>query len=482
MKLNYILFLLCLSPIFGLAQDSDSDGIDDVDEATYGTDINLPDSDFDGLLDGEEVFGAYGYVTDPTNPDSDFDGLNDGNEAFGNFGYVTDPTNPDSDADGLSDGDEAFGNFGYATDPTNPDSDFDNLMDGDEIFVYGTDPTNPDSDFDGLLDGEEVFNYLTDPNNPDSDFDGLSDFEEVITYMTNPNNQDTDNGGISDGDEVLIAFDPLDNTDDASAPIVKVTPRAFLQGATLNPNAGEETLMRDDLRVAGIIPTVTPFIDGLTTQSTVFNTTGTNAIVDWVFVELRDSVDNTVIIDSQSALLQRDGDIVGVDGVSPLIFLQMPGNYYFVIKHRNHLGIMTANTVALTYAVVSIDFTDANNQITYGTDAQTTFGMPSDLVGMWSGDVNNDGRLNYIGANSESPFISGQVFNDPDNSLFGGPPVGSYKSEGYFDTDVDMNGETIYIGANSDIPFISSNIFNNPSNSLFGGPPISTYEFLEQLP
>ena len=123
-----------------------------------------------------------------------------------------------------------------------------------------------------------------------------------------------------------------------------------------------------------------------------------------------------------------------------------------------------------------------NNQITYGTDAQTTFGVPNGVVAMWAGDANGDGRLNYSGALSDVPSIRGQVFNDPDNSVFGGPPVASYQSEGYNGTDVNMNGFTVYSGATSDVLHVRNNIFNNPSNSVFGGPPTSTYVFIQQLP
>jgi hypothetical protein len=41
-------------------KDSDSDGLTDVEEASiYGTDPNLPDTDLDGFLDGNEVFHRY---------------------------------------------------------------------------------------------------------------------------------------------------------------------------------------------------------------------------------------------------------------------------------------------------------------------------------------------------------------------------------------------------------------------------------------
>ncbi|WP_299886419.1 M4 family metallopeptidase [uncultured Lacinutrix sp.] len=269
----------------------------------------------------------------------------------------------------------------------------------------------------------------------------------------------------------------------------KLEAKAYLQGAALNPNTGEETLMRDDLRVTGLITTTSPYTDAATCASTVFNTGGTagtgiidDDIVDWVWVELRDQTDNTLIVTSQSALLQRDGDIVDVDGISSLTFSLSSGDYYIVIKHRNHLSIMSKNIISLSTTSTIIDFTDANNQITYGTDAQTTYGMLSGIVAMWAGDANGDGQLNYSGALSDVPGIRSQVFNDPNNSVFGGPPVASYQSVGYNTTDIDMDGLTVYSGGTSDVLHIRNNIFNNPSNSVFGGPPTATYLFIQQLP
>jgi hypothetical protein len=271
-------------------------------------------------------------------------------------------------------------------------------------------------------------------------------------------------------------------TDGGLGCTVSLSPKVYLQGAALNPNTGEETLMRDDLRVAGLIPTTSPYTGGLSCNASVFNVTGADAIVDWIWIELRDATNNVTVIDSQSALLQRDGDVVDVDGVSPLAFSQDASDYYVVIKHRNHLGIMTANTITLSEASTAVDFTDANNEITYGTDAQTTFGMPSGVVSMWAGDANGDGQLNYLGAASDIPSIRSQVFNDPENSVFGGPAVGNYGSIGYYATDSNMDGLTYYSGAASDVLYIRNNIFNNPSNSVFGGPPVATYVFIQQLP
>ena len=83
------------------------------------------------------------------------------------------PMNPDSDGDGLLDGEEVA----QGANPLNPDSDGDGLSDGEEL-TQGADPTNPDSDGDGLLDGEEV-ELGTDPTLTDSDKDGASDKAEI---------------------------------------------------------------------------------------------------------------------------------------------------------------------------------------------------------------------------------------------------------------------------------------------------------------
>ena len=52
-------------------------------------------------------------------------------------GLGLDPSNPDTDSDGVADGDEP--NI-YGTDPLNPDTDGDGASDGEELFGIYTDP------------------------------------------------------------------------------------------------------------------------------------------------------------------------------------------------------------------------------------------------------------------------------------------------------------------------------------------------------
>lgn len=178
--------------ILGTA-DYDKDGLSNSKEKEIGTDPRNPDTDGDGLNDGEEF---HSYKTDPLNPDTDGDGLKDGDEVYE---YKTKPLVADSDGDGLNDGDEV--NI-YKTNPLKPDTDDDGLFDGEEIKTYKTKPLKKDSDGDGLSDGDEVYKYKTNPLNEDSDRDGLNDGDEINKHKTDPLKEDTDGDGLNDGDEV----------------------------------------------------------------------------------------------------------------------------------------------------------------------------------------------------------------------------------------------------------------------------------------
>src|SRR5690606_14875273 len=97
--------------------------------------------------------------------------------------------------------------------------------------------------------------------------------------------------------------------------------------------------------------------------------TGDDAIVDWVVVELRSATMPAQIVEAQCALLQRDGDVVAADGSSVLHFSAPEGDYHIAVRHRNHLGCMTATTRSLTTAATMVDF-GLSATATYGTDAR----------------------------------------------------------------------------------------------------------------
>jgi len=210
------------------SSDKDGDGLTKSQEKEIGTDPNNPDSDGDGLNDGEEFKT---YFTNPLNPDSDGDGLKDGQEVRN---YKTDPNKADTDGDELADGDEINT---YKTDPLIKDTDQDKLSDGEEVLRVKTDPLNPDTDSDTLTDGDEVNLYKTDPLNPDTDGDGLKDGEEVNMYRTDPLNPDTDGGTVSDFIEVNRGTNPLNPDDD----VVKIDAPIVLEGITFETGKSDIT-------------------------------------------------------------------------------------------------------------------------------------------------------------------------------------------------------------------------------------------------
>jgi hypothetical protein len=156
--------------------DPDHDGLTNQQEYEHHTDPKNPDTDGDGLPDGWEVK----YNLDPNDPtgengangDPDDDGLTNKEE----YDNGTNPRKPDTDGDGLPDGDEVHT---WHTDPINWDTDGDGLPDGWETQCGKLNPTDPsdadrDADNDGLTNRQE---YLlgADPCNPDTDGDGCPD-------------------------------------------------------------------------------------------------------------------------------------------------------------------------------------------------------------------------------------------------------------------------------------------------------------------
>ncbi|MEM6686447.1 MAG: BspA family leucine-rich repeat surface protein, partial [Bacteroidota bacterium] len=301
--------------------------------------------------------------------------------------------------------------------------------------------------------------------------DGIDDIPQNLIFGGGKNQYCT-----SEADQLnLINTHGWSISDDGQASDcgILIAPKVYLQGATLNPNTGEETLMRDDLRVNGLLSTTSPYADSATCEATVFDTTGADAIVDWIWIELRDATDNTSAFASQSALLQRDGDVVSVDGSTAVEFNVESRNYYVVIKHRNHLGIMSASSIALSATETIVDFRDGST-VTFGSNAQTSFGMPSGVVGMGAGNVNDDTLVQYSGTSPDTPNILSLVLNDPGNFL----NFPTFAVSGYDNNDVNMDGSTQYSGTNPDSPVILQNVLAHPGNFLN----FSTYQIIEQLP
>jgi len=266
--------------------------------------------------------------------------------------------------------------------------------------------------------------------------------------------------------------------------VVIVHSRVFLQGA-YNSNTG---MMRDDLRALGLIPLQEPYSNynpiagvfrfnhvgsggGETINPSILTVNGPDAIVDWVFLELRSGMDNEEVVSTRAALLQRDGDIVDVDGVSPVTFNAPADDYYLAIRHRNHLSVMSANSFSLSLLVTMADFTDANTPM-WGTEPMNILSNGQQVL--WGGDANGSGMLAFQGGNNDPDAIFFEVLLDPANTSFNQ----NFTVNGYNSGDTNMDGSTIYQGTSNDVDnMIFFNVIAHPSSNF-----VINFVIFEQLP
>jgi hypothetical protein len=161
-----------------------------------------------------------------------------------------------------------------------------------------------------------------------------------------------------------------------------------------------------------------------------FFSTHTN-IVDWVLVQFRkpdsglptDALAATEI-GTKAAFLLQDGTVVDLDGVTPLSFdIRKQGAGFFVLRHRNHIAVMSnalPSNVSGTYAN---DFRVNTNVYVNGslTNAPMTLMPSSAQFGLWAGNANGD-----QGVNGSDLFVVRQRAN--------------LSSTGYEFADVNLDG------------------------------------------
>lgn len=246
---------------------------------------------------------------------------------------------------------------------------------------------------------------------------------------------------------------------------VSVSVRAFLQG----PYDNITQTMSDALRAASLLPAIEPYSasgydhvaggGGGSVLPAVLAIMGSNAIVDHVVVELRDAATPATVLATQSALIQRDGDVVAMDGISPVTLFIAPGNYHVALRHRNHLGVMTSASLPLSSAAAIVDFTLDGTPM-FGTNAQAQIGS---RMALWPGDATGNGIVQYVGnGNDRDPILTAIGGSTPTNTV----------SNVYSPLDVNLDGVIKYVGANNDRDIILT--------TVGGSTPTSTR--VQQLP
>jgi hypothetical protein len=171
---------------------------------------------------------------------------------------------------------------------------------------------------------------------------------------------------------------------------LKIAVKAFLEG----PYSTSTHEMSTALNTADAIPNAAPYDN---------KSVGTDPadipadVVDWIKIGLR-STTTGATVNFTSAFLHKSGDIVADDGTTTEFTLPSPegaGDYYLVLEHRNHLGVMSSALHSLNSTSSSqYDFSSALAQ-NYSSGAKE---LESGVYGLYSGDANSDGYVNATDA------------------------------------------------------------------------------------
>ncbi|MES2777755.1 MAG: Ig-like domain-containing protein [Bacteroidota bacterium] len=296
--------------------------------------------------------------------------------------------------------------------------------------------------------------------------------------------------------------------------------KVLLQGAVRGNESGLETTMRDNLRsstysaVTGMryIPDSDPYTNdlsfsGLFTKvgdgtnpayQTVINpaemfadrsATATSA-VDWIFVELRSKADSTVVLGTRSVLVQQDGTVADIDGSSCISFPSLLADNYFVaVRHRNHLGVMSATALPVSSFNCStvVDFTTMTDAGVWHNPATPQYdGLEMALVtntatnttlkALWAGNANTDNKVKYQGGANDRTLIQSDVVNYPTNTTLN---VNYDLGYGYHRGDINMDSKVKYQGGGNDRTLLQSLVLGYLLNTTIN---VNYDLFLEQLP
>lgn len=268
------------------------------------------------------------------------------------------------------------------------------------------------------------------------------------------------------GGNGVVHFDNMALVVEGSGALLNA--KAWLDGAYV-PGAN---LMRDDLRTAGLIPASQPMsppgaattpVGGETIGTGVLGISGNNAIVDWAWIDLRfgQPVYPYETYAKRNVLIQRDGDIVDMDGTSPVLLPLKAGNCRVVVRHRNHLGVMSAEPLNLNSTPVLFDASATNSPLfslpTPNTDAaRKVVGTTRTL---WPGDAWSLGApygVKYTGSgNDRDPVLYALGGNIPNSVV-----------TSYHRSDINLDGKVKYTGVNNDRDIILQTIGGSTPNAV----------------
>lgn len=274
--------------------------------------------------------------------------------------------------------------------------------------------------------------------------------------------------GANGWSENYASSAPATVSETTEGPYISANIKVFLQGAYSTSSGTMNTYLRmgNNYGSTNLLPSAQPY------SGSPWNYSGTESVdtsahpstaVDWILVELRSTASGSVVSNGQAAgFLLADGSIVDTNGVDPIRFYNVNAGYYFVVvKHRNHLPVMTKDSIYLSAASSLYDFTSAGQGQAYGADTSTYLKLPMNEVvsgtyAMWAGDVNANNELRYNLASNDRVLILSKI---------GGSNINASVSNEYTPEDINLNRQVRYNLASNDRVIILQNIGSTNINA-----------------
>lgn len=216
----------------------------------------------------------------------------------------------------------------------------------------------------------------------------------------------------------VLSFEVLDTT--INQTVVECPAELYATmnlGGALDAATGE---MSDALRAAALVPTTEPsVILGMSAPDNVgislpqngraLESTAADAPIDWVYLELRNATDATIVEHVFAGILLADGRILDGETLGPLRLDGVAsGDYFLAATHRNHLGVRSSVPVTIGATGISFDFSDATQL--FGTNPLITVGGTEGLV---PGDADGNGTVNAVDLNAAWRVQNGQPISYP---------------------------------------------------------------------
>lgn len=223
-----------------------------------------------------------------------------------------------------------------------------------------------------------------------------------------------------------VANDYVNTTGVAAAELVqewKLADPNYIMNVTANLRGpwNGTSAMNIALNTAGIIPLAQQY------NVTPYNYAGTESVVsipanvvDWILIEHRKPSSGlpadaliASITGRKAGFLLNTGLVVDLDGVTPLsVPITKQGTSFIVVRHRNHLGV-------LSNAIASNSAGNFTNDFTQLANSYKPAGASSDPVvllaggggkyGLWPGDANKSGAINATDVSTLKSAIAGSA-------------------------------------------------------------------------